>query len=122
MVRNNILKTQPAYGGADPYLTDEERSMLDKTASDPIVCSFLTGIGNCYSVVDTNIVPPLYYQPLTQSVAQLFQQYTPLLQSEVDKYNKNIKLIIKKGEAASSAAAASASAAAAAASDSAAAS
>ena len=90
MVSQNIKKAHPGYGYLDNVLTDEEKQMLEDTSTDKWFIEKILGIGDCYNIIDTKLVPPIYYNVNETSVQSEIDQVKPLLQAEVDDYNLSL--------------------------------
>lgn len=91
MVSQNIKKAHPGYGYLDNVLTDEEKQMLEDTSTDKWFIEKILGIGDCYNIIDTKLVPPIYYNVNETSVQSEIDQVKPLLQAEVDDYNNDLR-------------------------------
>lgn len=91
LISRNIDKDIPAYGALGKFLSDEEKDMLEKTASDPVKMDPIMGIGKCYPEIDNKICNVLYYQQIQDSVQSVFDAAKPVLQAEMDEFNKNAK-------------------------------
>ena len=71
-------------------LTDEEKQMLQDTAGDQVVMDMSMGMGDCYNILDTQLVPPIYYNANETSVQAEIDAVRPLLQAEIDDYNSEL--------------------------------
>ena len=90
LIRKNILARHSALGFLENVLTEEEKQMLEDTKNDKVVMEMILGMGNCYDILDTKMVPPIYYNADETSVQAVIDSVKPLLQAEVDDYNSNL--------------------------------
>ena len=90
LVRNNILKVIPSLGYLENVLTDEEKQMLEDTKNDSVIMEMILGVGDCYDILDTKMVPPIYYNADESSVQAVIDSVKPLLQAEIDDYNSDL--------------------------------
>ena len=90
LVRNNIKAAHPGRGYLDTVLTEDEKNMLEKTANDKVIMEMILGIGDCYNILDTQLVPPIYYNANEASVQAEIDAVKPLLQAEIDDYNSEL--------------------------------
>ena len=90
LVRKNILSKHSSLGYLEKVLTDEEKQMLQDTAGDQVVMDMSMGMGDCYSILDTQLVPPIYYDAHDSSVQAEIDSVKPLLQAEIDDYNSEL--------------------------------
>jgi len=73
-------------------VTAEEQAMIEEIESDDehICVELIRGIGSCYDIVDTSIVPPIYYEPNQNSVSSVFDSFNNMLQAEFDDFNAEV--------------------------------
>ena len=90
LVRNNIKEAHPGRGYLDTVLTEDEQKMLEDTADDQVIMEKIQGIGDCYNILDTQLVPPIYYNANEASVQAEIDAVKPLLQAEIDDYNSEL--------------------------------
>ncbi len=93
MVTRNIEKAFEGTTWFDQNLTADEKAMLEATANDPICPEMIRGIGNCYlGIIDSIIVPQIYYGPTQNSVAAIFDAQKNAMQAEFDDFNVDMTL------------------------------
>ena len=90
LVRNNIKEAHPGRGYLDTVLTEDEKKMLEDTANDQVIMEMILGVGDCYNILDTQLVPPIYYNANEASVQAEIDAVKPLLQAEIDDYNSEL--------------------------------
>lgn len=90
LVTRNIEQATKGQTWFDQKLSDDELAMLEATANDPICVDPTRGIGNCYAMVDSYIVPPLYYSCEDGGVYAIFDAYRAYLQAEIDAFNAEL--------------------------------
>ena len=90
LVRNNIKAAHPGRGYLDTVLTEDEKKMLEDTANDQVIMEMILGVGDCYNILDTQLVPPIYYNANEASVQAEIDAVKPLLQAEIDDYNSEL--------------------------------
>ena len=79
----------PEFGTLDDYLTEEEKTMIRTCNSEDKVLIYPTrAIGDCYNIVDGELVPKLYYGVDVTSVQALIDSVKPKLQAEIDDFNE----------------------------------
>ncbi len=73
-------------------LTAEEQAMIEEIESDDehICVEMIRGIGTCYDIVDTNIVPPIYYEANENSVQSVFDSFNNMLEAEFEDFNNEV--------------------------------
>ncbi|MBQ9414396.1 MAG: extracellular solute-binding protein [Clostridia bacterium] len=90
LVSRNITKALKGTTWSDTNLTDEEKEMLEAVEEYPMVVELARGVGDCYSTIDTYIVPPIYYGQTDSSVQAVFDAQKPTLQAAVDEFNEMV--------------------------------
>ena len=80
----------PGRGYLDTVLTEDEKKMLEDTANDQVIMEMILGVGDCYNILDTQLVPPIYYNANEASVQAEIDAVKPLLQAEIDDYNSEL--------------------------------
>ena len=91
-VTENALKTMPEFGTLDDYLTEEEKTMIRTCNSeDTVLIDPTRAIGDCYNIVDGELVPKLYYAVDLTSVQALIDSVKPKLQAEIDDFNEQAR-------------------------------
>ncbi|MCI8554283.1 MAG: extracellular solute-binding protein, partial [Clostridiales bacterium] len=95
LVAQQIRAAQYKYGilseYMDNYLTDDEKQMILDTADEECVVDMIRGIGDCYDIVDSQMVPKIYYNVNDASVQAEIDAVKPLLQAEFDDYNNDLR-------------------------------
>lgn len=91
LVSRNIAASQEGSTWADLNLTEEEKAMIEETKNDPVCVEMLRGIGECYDIVDTSIVPPIYYEENQSNVQAVFDAQRNALQAEFDEFNETVE-------------------------------
>ena len=64
--------------------------MLEDTANDRVIMEMILGMGDCYNILDSKLVPPIYYNANEASVQAEIDAVKPLLQAEIDDYNSDL--------------------------------
>ena len=64
--------------------------MLEDTKNDRVIMESILGVGDCYDILDTKMVPPIYYNADESSVQAVIDSVKPLLQAEIDDYNSDL--------------------------------
>ena len=90
MVSQQIVASKPEFGYLEDVLTDDEKQMIHDTAGDEWIIENILGIGDCYNILDTKLVPPIYYEPNETSVQAEIDAVKPLLQAEIDDFNNDL--------------------------------
>ena len=90
LVSKNINKMIPSLGYLENVLTEEEKQMLEDTKNDRVIMEVILGVGDCYDILDTKMVPPIYYNADESSVQAVIDSVKPLLQAEIDDYNSDL--------------------------------
>lgn len=88
--RNIAAAGKGSVAWKEANLTEDEKAMLEETADDPVVVEMLRGIGSCYDIVDTSIVPPIYYEENQSDVQAVFDAQKNTLQAEFDEFNETV--------------------------------
>lgn len=88
LVGKNIDAAQPEFGSLENVLTADEKTMIRKYQTSKYVIDPVRAIGTCYSLVDTELVPQMYYATTEASVQSMFDAIEPKLQAQITEFNE----------------------------------
>ncbi len=91
LVARNIQNTLNEMAWYEEHMTDAELAMLEETENDPVCLEMIRGIGDCYlNIIDSTIVPELYYGPTKNPVQKIFDSQRTALEAEFDEFNDSL--------------------------------
>lgn len=88
LVGKNIAASQPEFGPLETVLTEDEKKMIRKYETSKYVIDPVRAIGTSYAIVDTELVPKMYYVATEDSVQSLFDAIAPKLQTQITEFNE----------------------------------
>lgn len=90
LVSRNVGRALEGKTWFDLNYTEDEKAMIAEIEKLPVCMETIRGLGKCYDIIDTSIVPPLYYQETQDSVKSVFDANRNMLENEFAEFNQDV--------------------------------